>query len=286
MSERIFRKLPPKTRIIRVLQLFPAADPASELECKLHDVLLDSGYSYKALSYAWKDNDDTIQPTAQVLLHGNRMRVDREGNIHLVSVDIPRNLSLALRRLRHPRDDIYLWADSLCINQLDADERTHQVGLMSEIYRQASEVIIWLGEQEREDEVGDWLHGIFQRVVVYTDWSDDAASRILVDRYIDGYNQLQSSSEGPMLKKRDVYGAFCLIWLLSQSIPSTDIAFYHAVFTTPFRFEWAAQVSQGLRAIMDRTWVSKRYSVLACDQAENPLTSTSGGAPGSFRRLY
>lgn len=38
------------------------------------------------------------------------------------------------------------WIDSICINQANFEERRHQVQLMHLIYRQAEQVIVWLGE--------------------------------------------------------------------------------------------------------------------------------------------
>jgi hypothetical protein len=38
-----------------------------------------------------------------------------------------------------------LWADALCINQSDLEERASQVQLMAQIYTGASKVLIWLG---------------------------------------------------------------------------------------------------------------------------------------------
>jgi hypothetical protein len=49
----------------------------------------------------------------------------------------------ALQRLGWPED--WLWIDALCIDQLDDHERTHQVGIMSEIFGRADLVISWLG---------------------------------------------------------------------------------------------------------------------------------------------
>ncbi|KAN0095053.1 hypothetical protein V8E51_015764 [Hyaloscypha variabilis] len=40
---------------------------------------------------------------------------------------------------------IYLWADGICINQLDVEEKTWQVKLMGEIYRRAEGVVAHLG---------------------------------------------------------------------------------------------------------------------------------------------
>jgi len=39
----------------------------------------------------------------------------------------------------------WLWIDALCIDQSDAGERTHQVKIMSNIFKEASQVIAWLG---------------------------------------------------------------------------------------------------------------------------------------------
>lgn len=39
----------------------------------------------------------------------------------------------------------WLWIDALCIDQSDARERTHQVGMMSKIFGRANKVISWLG---------------------------------------------------------------------------------------------------------------------------------------------
>lgn len=41
----------------------------------------------------------------------------------------------------------WLWIDSICINQDDTVERALQVKLMGQIYRQAAQTVVWLGEQ-------------------------------------------------------------------------------------------------------------------------------------------
>lgn len=43
----------------------------------------------------------------------------------------------------------YLWVDQLCINQDDIRERNAQVALMGQLYRNASQVVVWLGERTR-----------------------------------------------------------------------------------------------------------------------------------------
>ena len=40
----------------------------------------------------------------------------------------------------------FRWYDALCFNQDDVDERSQQVRLMRDIYSQAWQVVVWLGE--------------------------------------------------------------------------------------------------------------------------------------------
>jgi len=89
--------------------------------------------SYEALSYAWGDprSDDII-----------RIQIGKDFTPH-----ISPNLFAALRKLRLPLKPRRLWIDALCINQHDVREKGHQVRLMDEIYRQANNVLIWLGEE-------------------------------------------------------------------------------------------------------------------------------------------
>jgi hypothetical protein len=38
----------------------------------------------------------------------------------------------------------------ICIDQTSDEERSHQVALMSDIYKAATQVIVWLGESDPE----------------------------------------------------------------------------------------------------------------------------------------
>uniref|UniRef100_L2FGN4 Heterokaryon incompatibility domain-containing protein n=1 Tax=Colletotrichum fructicola (strain Nara gc5) TaxID=1213859 RepID=L2FGN4_COLFN len=82
---------------------------------------------YEALSYAWGD-PEVVRP---ILLDGEQM-------------DVTINLESALRHLRFAESTRILWVDALSINQKAIVEKTHQVGMMDEIYKQCSRVIIWL----------------------------------------------------------------------------------------------------------------------------------------------
>ena len=69
---------------------------------------------------------------------------------------VTENLHSALKRLQLPNQPRLIWADAICINQEDIDERGSQVRLMKDIYRRASSVVIWLGEAIEVDGKDLW----------------------------------------------------------------------------------------------------------------------------------
>ncbi|KKP07170.1 hypothetical protein THAR02_00706 [Trichoderma harzianum] len=100
------------------------------LRCTLAEVALDSNPVYKALSYSW-DAQTPSQP------------IECDGSTLLIT----QNCMAALRRLRS-MGDLTLWIDGICIDQTSTAERSAQVALMRDIYKQAAEVIVWLGEED------------------------------------------------------------------------------------------------------------------------------------------
>ncbi|KAL1870718.1 hypothetical protein Daus18300_005038 [Diaporthe australafricana] len=123
---------------IRLLHLSPSNGADDQV---LHGTLectrLILRPDYTALSYTWADAD------------GNRRRNDR---IFLgdawTPLPITSNCAAALRRLRSRDETRVLWVDSICINQDTTGEKSHQVGLMRDIYSRAASVTIFLGDDK------------------------------------------------------------------------------------------------------------------------------------------
>jgi hypothetical protein len=73
-------------------------------------------------------------------------------------VPVTKTLAGALRQFRvsHQAADgpLLLWTDAICINQLDPNDRGHQVAIMRKIYIAATSVWIWLGESDARVERG------------------------------------------------------------------------------------------------------------------------------------
>ncbi|KAL5329566.1 hypothetical protein ACEPPN_003080 [Leptodophora sp. 'Broadleaf-Isolate-01'] len=67
------------------------------------------------------------------------------------TIQITPNLDGALRQLRYADRPRLLWVDAISINQGDLAERSRQVRIMQEIYANAKDVVIWLGQGAEGD---------------------------------------------------------------------------------------------------------------------------------------
>jgi hypothetical protein len=94
---------------------------------------LEGGFQYSALSYVWGD------PTP-------RHCIFVDGTARLIAHNL-------WQFLLDASDDRWFWIDALSIDQMDPEERRHQVGIMSTIFRGALEVIVWLGPQSEHSSI-------------------------------------------------------------------------------------------------------------------------------------
>jgi hypothetical protein len=95
----------------------------------LIEVSLDSKSSYDAVSYTWGDL------TNQQLICANSAAVAVRGNLF--------DFLIRLRNTSSPRT---LWVDTLCISQHDCAEKSAQVAMIDEIFKNAKSVRAWLGD--------------------------------------------------------------------------------------------------------------------------------------------
>ncbi|KAF2786516.1 HET-domain-containing protein, partial [Melanomma pulvis-pyrius CBS 109.77] len=134
---KICNPLSKPKREIRVVTISPQSSTSDfDISCAFTVVSLDTNPTYKALSYTWGDPQDTLP----ILVNGHR-------------VNVTRNLKRALQRLRSLDTPTPIWIDAICINQVDMDERMHQVQLMRDIYEKPDEVVVYLGEPYSINEV-------------------------------------------------------------------------------------------------------------------------------------
>lgn len=118
-------------RQIRIAVLLPGPVD-SPICCRIEHVNLDGRPFYEALSY--------------VCGQGKAIHTIRIKHINGDSqLNIRPNLCNALRAIRHPNNARRIWADAICVDQDDNDERSKQVLMFGEIFCQASRVMTYIG---------------------------------------------------------------------------------------------------------------------------------------------
>ena len=132
----VYKPLSPCT--FRVLALSPG-ESNDPLRGTLEVVSRRHQREYRAISYAW---GDAVFPHRLYLPQGY--------------LDITVSLFGALQRSRSTDYTVRLWADAVCINQQDAEEKNIQVEMMADIYKGSEGVVVWLGEALWTDSLAFW----------------------------------------------------------------------------------------------------------------------------------
>jgi len=124
------------TRSIRLLSLGWGS------EVLLQSFLLTSAPPYTAVSYTWGDpypppepHNKTVSPRS-----AGSSKSSRTIKINGRDLEVTENLGAFLAQVQsnissnQATSHQWYWIDALCINQSDNEERTHQVGIMGDIY--------------------------------------------------------------------------------------------------------------------------------------------------------
>ncbi|KAK1473503.1 heterokaryon incompatibility protein [Colletotrichum abscissum] len=115
-------------RHIRLFTLWPGTHE-SAIQGVFSVAALDDAPHYQCISYVWGDASDTKEITV-------------DGEDFKIAV----SLFSVLRRIRSEQEYLTVWADALCINQDDHEEKRVQVDMMFNIYSKCSNCFLWLGE--------------------------------------------------------------------------------------------------------------------------------------------
>ncbi|KAF4633144.1 hypothetical protein G7Y89_g4978 [Cudoniella acicularis] len=117
---------------IRLLRIEPG-HRVEPLKCNFLDTNIGSPQTYEAISYVWGNYElsETIECNSK-------------------SLRITKSLESALRRIRLTDQSRLVWADAICIDQENLDERGQQVKLMQQVYSHAVRVLVWLGNHNNE----------------------------------------------------------------------------------------------------------------------------------------
>jgi hypothetical protein len=124
----VYRYRPLSTRNhTRVLELQSAKAEDVPLCCALREVDVETeDCIYEALSYTWGEP-----------IFSHKLFVEGE------LIKITPSLAGALRRFRLQEKARSIWADAVCINQQNDEEKSVQIPMMSSIYCNAHRVLVW-----------------------------------------------------------------------------------------------------------------------------------------------
>ncbi|KAF2430608.1 hypothetical protein EJ08DRAFT_679140 [Tothia fuscella] len=183
----------------RILELL-TGKPTEPIRCFLHTVHWPNCPKFEAVSYAWGD-PNTKTP---IHCHGKRL-------------DITTNLHSALLRLRYEYQSRFLWADAICTNQSNNQERGTQVAQMRKIYEAA--VLVWVGSD------GEVPQAKVASVAV-TKISDAICEKLGISmsdlsKYSDMYNDFVFKNRDRLPRPEDITLGDeatweSLVWLYSQ----------------------------------------------------------------------
>ncbi|KAH0429960.1 heterokaryon incompatibility protein [Colletotrichum camelliae] len=224
-SPSLYKALNADDKQIRLVRVNSGLDYA-QITVTLEIASLNDEPSFAALSYVW--GDPTI--TEEISVNGQTCRVTK-------------NLAAALRHIFKQQEAItnvqqqqlgwsvqpisHVWADALCINQSDIEERNQQVSMMGELYSSASVVLSWLSSVDedlpfifetldsifREVEIEN--NGEFEAVVSRPQWVQKYAvfARPRMDDWVRGFKNL---AELPYWRR---------VWIFQEVVLSRNLVY-------------------------------------------------------------
>lgn len=201
------------TANIRLLTVLPPThDNPSTIGCTLEEGDLNS--SYVCLSYMWGPNTNS----RLILLDGQSLLI--RDNLYAFLVQAQKSWNRTLP----------IWIDAICIDQESNAEKSAQVALMGEIYKEASEVVSWLGEK-REQAIEDAL--VFTKI-----WGHEECGR-----------QEPGAGGSEMLRK---------IYVDDLPLESYIEAFRHIASLEYWSRLWTVQVRQLSVILLNRRFANNR----------------------------
>lgn len=139
-----YSSLSRQTGVIRLLRLLPSIDKLETLRCEIFEYTLreldTASCPYEALSYCW-----TSEKKPESITIIDNQKVDQD-------LTVTHNLYIALLQIRDRELPRFIWADAVCIDQSNDEEKEHQIQIMAAIYAKAIRVIVWLGEAEDDSD--------------------------------------------------------------------------------------------------------------------------------------
>jgi len=116
---------------IRILDLQPGEE-SSPLEGSIRHVDLKSPGSFTSISYVWGREDTPLGPPLKT----------PEGTVRCSF-----SLGAALRAARKQTGVVSVWADAMCIDQQNSEEKVTQILQLKRTFQSSKQVLAWLGHE-------------------------------------------------------------------------------------------------------------------------------------------
>ncbi|KAK4965330.1 hypothetical protein LTR42_012084 [Elasticomyces elasticus] len=257
-SLETYRHAPLGKDEVRVLRILDASDDT--IKCTLEHVSADRlafGYKYYALSYCW----GTGEADSEIIIDGKVFFIT--ANLFCALQAVRRYMNYSAQSANAIWAIDALWADAICLDQANDEEKSDQVQRMHRIYRSAVEVIVWLGE---EADGSSWAMMLLQ-------WLKDSCFPLSGYHGLGrGRRSIQKLLETRMTSRLERYNGF-----VSHNLPQTarnlqPVQSAHEVLVATFPADhdlWTACDRLMTRAWFSRVWTYQeihlaRQAIVLC----------------------
>ncbi|KAL8809959.1 MAG: hypothetical protein Q9200_002968 [Gallowayella weberi] len=150
--------------------------------CQLQHFPLNDCPKYTALSYTWDSPLLTDESAAAYnnIRGSSFIKIGRVTKVIPVSKSLDEALTsiITCRFCGILRIPDYIWADGICINQQDIEEREIQVPLMGEIYSNCEIALVWLGKDKTDLDGFLSIHDLLEPIIRQRDTPDSEIGQI------------------------------------------------------------------------------------------------------------
>jgi hypothetical protein len=188
---------------IRIFQLEPGEEGVP-LRCTIEHVDVNSGVKFSAVSYVVGS-----EKTSDRILVGADQYISLTASLHEVLQN--------LRGIENIEQKTF-WADQICIDKHNTDERNQQVALMGTVYRKAAQVITYIGPETLNDRKGisliQTINNLWEKIQHLHPDLDSTVVKSIVERHLPEENDSSWDGFGSI-----IFRAWSTrVWMIQENV--------------------------------------------------------------------
>jgi hypothetical protein len=196
-------------REIRLLSIKRRTPFSGLIKAEVSVFDLGNAPPYEAISYTWGDPSRSHEISTE----GCRFHVT--SNLY----------SLLHARSSFLRDRL-IWVDFISINQADNSEKERQIPMMADIYRQASRVVIWLGDVAEAPMAADMINKVYCSTLIWNSSLGYVYNSVSLDAHLPRWHALTNLFDPQY---------FSRIWICQEVAVASDVQIYHGGIYIPWK---------------------------------------------------